>query len=133
MFLSFPFIPLSFPPKSPNLENRLIVSVPEQRKPEGPKGLAGQSCHVSACLHLLCRTSAHLYSRHRQAVTWQPSLNDHQPLKESCPHNIASTPRATTTVRGLGGLGFETVGLLKEKLVCNPLIFFDSHIKTYPK
>lgn len=43
---------------------------------DGSKGLAGRSCHVSACLHLLCRTSSHLYSRHRQAVAWQPSLRD---------------------------------------------------------
>lgn len=43
---------------------------------DGSKGLAGRSCHASARLHLLRRTSSHLHSRHRQAVAWQPSLRD---------------------------------------------------------
>lgn len=107
-----PFPP--HPPKSPNLENRLIVSAHEQRKPEGAKGLAGRSCHVSACLHLLCRTCAHLYSRHRQAVTRQPSLSDQQPLSTSSPHAAAATPRAAARVRGVGAWGAD---LLDEYLI----------------
>lgn len=120
------------PPKSPNLENRLIVSAHEQRKLEGTKGLAGRSCHVSACLHLLCRTSAHLYSRHRQAVTWQPSLNDNQPLKESSPHTIASTPGTTTKMRGMGIWDLNLLVLILNSSVL--LFYFDSNTETkFPK
>lgn len=44
-----------------------------------------RSCSVSAYLHLLCRISSNLYSRHRQADRHQPSKNAsriHQMLKK---------------------------------------------------
>lgn len=65
---------------------------------DGSKGLAGRSCHVSACLHLLCRTSSHLYSRHRQAVAWQPSLRDSRQWETALTHQQLQ-PRVTLDLR----------------------------------
>lgn len=95
MFLPFPWP--SKITKSGKQTDCICPWAKETRRNQGP-GWTELSC---VCLSTLAvqNIRSHLYSRHRQAVTWQPSLNDNQPLKESSPHTIASTPRATTKMR----------------------------------